>query len=106
MLPDFSAEALTELAWIAASAATDGERVRDLRHLLWASSGNARKLFPSADAIETARKACMDCSALQKLFGIGPTGTVISLILLAAAVLADRLPDHPEILKYRSLMEA
>ncbi len=40
LLPDFSAEALAELAGIPASAATDGERVRDLRHLLWASIDN------------------------------------------------------------------
>jgi VacB/RNase II family 3'-5' exoribonuclease len=40
LLPDFSAEALTELAGIPASAATDDERVRDLRHLLWASIDN------------------------------------------------------------------
>jgi exoribonuclease-2 len=40
LLPDFSAEALAELARIPASAATDGEGVRDLRHLLWASIDN------------------------------------------------------------------
>ena len=40
LLPDFSAEALTELAGIPASAATAGEGVRDLRHLLWASIDN------------------------------------------------------------------
>ena len=40
LLPDFSAEALTELAGIPASIATDSERVRDLRHLLWASIDN------------------------------------------------------------------
>ena len=40
LLPDFSAEALTELAGIPASAATDGEQVRDLRDLLWASIDN------------------------------------------------------------------
>ena len=40
LLPDFSAEALTELAGIPASAATDGEQVRDLRDLLWASNDN------------------------------------------------------------------
>ncbi len=40
LLPDFSAEALVELAGIPASATTDGEGVRDLRHLLWASIDN------------------------------------------------------------------
>ena len=40
LLPDFSAEALAELAGIQAAAATDGEQVRDLRDLLWASIDN------------------------------------------------------------------
>ena len=40
LLPDFSAEALTELARIQPSATTDGGQVRDLRHLLWASIDN------------------------------------------------------------------
>ncbi len=40
LLPEFSAEALVELAGIPASAATDGEGVRDLRHLQWASIDN------------------------------------------------------------------
>jgi exoribonuclease-2 len=40
LLPDFSAEALAELAGIPASVVTDGERVRDLGHLLWASIDN------------------------------------------------------------------
>ncbi|MGD0230934.1 MAG: RNB domain-containing ribonuclease [Syntrophorhabdales bacterium] len=40
LLPDFSAEALAELAGIPAPAATDSERVRDLRNLLWASIDN------------------------------------------------------------------
>ena len=40
LLPDFSAEALTELAGIPASAVTDEEQVRDLRGLLWASIDN------------------------------------------------------------------
>jgi len=48
----------------------------------------------------------MDRRALQKLFGVGPIGAVISLILLAVAVWTDRLLGHPEILKYRSVMEA
>jgi exoribonuclease-2 len=40
LLPDFSAEALTELGRIQPSATTDGGQVRDLRHLLWASIDN------------------------------------------------------------------
>ncbi|MGD0234457.1 MAG: RNB domain-containing ribonuclease [Syntrophorhabdales bacterium] len=40
LLPDFSAEALTELAGIPASAVTDGVQVRDLSNLLWASIDN------------------------------------------------------------------
>jgi protein-S-isoprenylcysteine O-methyltransferase Ste14 len=48
----------------------------------------------------------MDHSVLQKLFGVGPIGIIISFILLAASVLADRVLGHPEMLKYRSPMEA
>ena len=40
LLPDFSAEALAELAKIQAPAAMNGEQVRDLRDLLWASIDN------------------------------------------------------------------
>ncbi len=40
LLPDFSAEVLAELAGIPPSAATDGEPVRDLSHLPWASIDN------------------------------------------------------------------
>jgi len=40
LLPDFSAEALAELGRIQVPAATDGEPVRDLRNLLWASIDN------------------------------------------------------------------
>jgi len=40
LLPDFSAEALAELARIQTPSATDDEKVRDLRHLLWASIDN------------------------------------------------------------------
>jgi VacB/RNase II family 3'-5' exoribonuclease len=40
LLPDFSAEALAELARIQAPSTTDDEKVRDLRHLLWASIDN------------------------------------------------------------------
>lgn len=47
----------------------------------------------------------MDRSRLQKFFGVGPMGLGISLILLAAALLADRGLGHPKILKYPLLME-
>ena len=40
LLPDFSAEALDELGRIQPPAAKDGDPVRDLRHLLWASIDN------------------------------------------------------------------
>jgi exoribonuclease-2 len=40
LLPDFSAEALTELGRIQTPATTDGGQVRDLRNLLWASIDN------------------------------------------------------------------
>lgn len=49
---------------------------------------------------------CTDHGTLQKLFGVGPIGAVISLILLAAAMWMDRVLGHPEMLRYRSLMEA
>ena len=40
LLPDFSVEALAELAGVQAPAARDGEQVRDLRDFLWASIDN------------------------------------------------------------------
>ncbi len=40
LLPDFSAAALAELGRLQVPAATDGEPVRDLRNLLWASIDN------------------------------------------------------------------
>ncbi len=40
LLPDFSAESLTELGRIQPPATTDGGQVRDLRSLLWASIDN------------------------------------------------------------------
>src|SRR5512143_903149 len=40
LLPDFSVEALAELARIQASATMDGNQVRDLRDFLWASIDN------------------------------------------------------------------
>ena len=40
LLPDFSAEALAELGRMQLSAAIDGNTIRDLRNLLWASIDN------------------------------------------------------------------
>ncbi|MDE3091088.1 MAG: RNB domain-containing ribonuclease, partial [Chloroflexota bacterium] len=40
LLPDFSADALAELGRIQAPAIMNGEPVRDLRELLWASIDN------------------------------------------------------------------
>ncbi len=40
MLPDFSAEAITELDRIQTPSTIDGEHIRDLRDLLWASIDN------------------------------------------------------------------
>src|SRR5512147_1682159 len=40
LLPDFSVEALAELARVQGPAATDGEQVRDLGDFLWASIDN------------------------------------------------------------------
>lgn len=40
LVPDFSPEAIAELAGIKMPAATDGGRVRDLRNVLWASIDN------------------------------------------------------------------
>ena len=40
LLPDFSAEAMTELGRIETPAATNGGQIRDLRDLLWASIDN------------------------------------------------------------------
>ena len=40
LLPDFSHEAIGELACIQMPAVTDGEKVRDLRNILWASIDN------------------------------------------------------------------
>ncbi len=48
----------------------------------------------------------MHYSALQKIFGVGPKGAAITVILLAAAVWADRALGHPEVLQYRSFMAA
>ena len=45
----------------------------------------------------------MNHGRLQQLFGVGPIGAVISFILLAAAVWANRLLGHSEMLQYRSL---
>ena len=40
---------------------------------------------------------------LQKLFGVGPTGAVISVILLAIAIRIDRALGHPEMFGLRPL---
>ncbi len=40
LLPDFSREAIAELAGIEMPAVADGEKVRDLRNILWASIDN------------------------------------------------------------------
>jgi VacB/RNase II family 3'-5' exoribonuclease len=40
LLPDFSSEALAELGWLQATSPTNGETVRDMRNLLWASIDN------------------------------------------------------------------
>ena len=40
LLPEFSVEALAELARIQAPATVDGEQARDLRDFLWASIDN------------------------------------------------------------------
>ena len=40
----------------------------------------------------------MAISRLKKLFGVGPTGAVISLVLLTIAVWVDRVLGHPAIL--------
>jgi hypothetical protein len=42
---------------------------------------------------------------LQKLFGVGPIGAGINLILLVVAIRVDRALGHPEMLRHRSLME-
>jgi|WetSurMetagenome_2_1015567.scaffolds.fasta_scaffold168668_1 protein-S-isoprenylcysteine O-methyltransferase Ste14 len=47
----------------------------------------------------------MGHTLLQKLFGVGPIGASISLILLVVAIRADRALGHPKILEYRPVME-
>lgn len=42
---------------------------------------------------------------VQRLFGVGPIGAGITLILLAVAIRVDRALGHPEILRYGSLMQ-
>jgi hypothetical protein len=41
LLPDFSAAVVAETGSIAKAAATSDSSLRDLRHLLWASIGQA-----------------------------------------------------------------
>jgi len=40
----------------------------------------------------------MDISTPQKIFGVGPMGAVISLMLIAIAAWVDRILGHPAIL--------
>jgi protein-S-isoprenylcysteine O-methyltransferase Ste14 len=47
----------------------------------------------------------MGLNILQKLFGVGPIGAGISVILLVVAIRADRALGHPVILKYRLPLE-
>lgn len=47
----------------------------------------------------------MNLGRLQKLFGVGPIGAVISLVLLAVAAWADRLLGHPAISTNAELMK-
>jgi protein-S-isoprenylcysteine O-methyltransferase Ste14 len=42
---------------------------------------------------------------LQRLFGVGPIGAGVTLILLAVAIRVDRALGHPEISRYGSLMQ-
>jgi len=42
---------------------------------------------------------------LQKVFGVGPIGAAISVILLMVAIRADRALGHPQICRYQRLME-
>ncbi len=42
----------------------------------------------------------MGHASFQKLFGVGPSGAGISLILLIAAIGADRAAGHPQLLSY------
>jgi protein-S-isoprenylcysteine O-methyltransferase Ste14 len=40
----------------------------------------------------------MEIGTLQKLFGVGPMGAVITLLLLSIAAWVDRISGHPAIL--------
>ena len=46
----------------------------------------------------------MSGDRLRKLFGVGPMGAVLSLVLLAVALLVDHRLGRPAILSYRPLM--
>jgi len=47
----------------------------------------------------------MGRNLLQKLFGVGPRGAGMSIILLVVATRADRALGHPQICRYQRLME-
>ena len=47
----------------------------------------------------------MNRDRLRRLFGIGPVGASLSLLLLAAAMSIDRMLGHPKMLPYGSLMK-
>ena len=47
----------------------------------------------------------MDISRLQKIFGVGPMGAVISLVLLTIAVWVDRVSGHSVILEKPTLIK-
>ena len=44
-------------------------------------------------------------AGFQKLFGVGPIGAIVSLVLLGVAIRVDRWLGHPEILRYPSAMK-
>ena len=47
----------------------------------------------------------MNLSRFEKLFGVGPIGALISLVLLAAAAWVDRLLGHPTLLMHAAPMK-
>src|SRR4030042_420134 len=80
LLPDFSAEVLVELGRIQAPAAIDGERVHDLRSLLWASIDND-------DSLDlTSRNFNEDRLAIVVEMVIGADGFLIDSDIYRASV--------------------